>query len=362
LSDDGAQTGAGNPTLSGMVNLAPGAEPTETGTNPGATQDDAAETNGNMTIDFGFVPTMSIGSTVFADVNNDGIQQTTNPLEDGIAGVTVQLFYDADNNPATPPVLVGTTATDANGNYYFPNLPEGNYTVVLPTPPGSAPVSSTGTSGDNGVDGNDNGDQPGGTGTAISSGVIVLQGGTETSNEPNQGGTADDANDSNGDMTVDFGLVPNQSVGSTVFFDMNNDGIQLGVNEIGIASITVQLLYDANNDGAITAAELVPVLTTTTNAMGNYFFGTLPSGNYQIVIPTTPQGAPLSSTTPATTDNNIDSNDDGVQPGGIGTVVTSPIFNLANNAENLDANEAGQGGTQDNTAANPDANGNMTRM
>ncbi len=97
-----------------------------------------------MTVDFGFVPTMSIGSTVFADPNNNGIQDITNPLEDGIADVTVQLFYDSDNNPATPPVLVGTTMTDADGNYYFPNLPEGNYTVTLPTPPGSAPVSSTG--------------------------------------------------------------------------------------------------------------------------------------------------------------------------------------------------------------------------
>ena len=97
-----------------------------------------------MTVDFGFVPTMSLGSTVFADVNNDGIQQTTNPLEDGIAGVTVQLFFDADGN-GTPETLALTTVTDANGNYYFPNLPEGNYQVVLPTPPASAPVSSTPT-------------------------------------------------------------------------------------------------------------------------------------------------------------------------------------------------------------------------
>ncbi len=160
-------------------------------------------------------------------------------------------------------------------------------------------------------------------------------------------------------MTVDFGLVPNMSIGSTVFFDMNNDGTQSGVNEIGIANITVQLLYDANNDGFITGSELVPVLTTT-NGSGNYFFGSLPSGNYQVVIPTTPQGAPLSSTITATTDNNVDSNDDGAQPGGIGTATSSPVFNLSNNGEVLDAAEAGQGGQQDNTAANPDQNGNMT--
>jgi hypothetical protein len=358
-NDNGTQTGIGNPTLSDVFNLAPTAE-TTTEPNQGGAQDDAtpaADANGNMTIDFGFVPTMSIGSMVFADVNNDGVQNTTNPLEDGIAGVTVQLFYDSDNNPVTPPVLVGTTTTDANGNYYFPNLPEGNYTVVLPTPPGSAPISSTGTTA--GVDVTDNGTQTG-SGNPISSDVIVLQGGTETRNESGQGGTVDDANDSNGDMTVDFGLVPNQSVGSTVFFDINNDGVQSGVNEIGIESITVQLLYDANNDGLITAAELIPVATTTTDANGNYFFGVLPSGNYQVVIPTTPQGAPLSSTTPPTTDNDLDSNDDGAQPGGIGTITASPVFNLSNNGEVLDAAEAGQGGQQDNTPENPDQNGNMT--
>ena len=50
---------------------------------------DAADTNGNMTVDFGFVPNMSIGSTVFYDPNNHGTQDIANPLEDGIAGVTV---------------------------------------------------------------------------------------------------------------------------------------------------------------------------------------------------------------------------------------------------------------------------------
>ncbi len=156
-----------------------------------------------------------------------------------------------------------------NGNYYFPNLPEGNYQVgvtYLPAPTHLYPRA--GTSGDNGVDGNDNGDQPGGPGTPILSTVITLNGGTETSNEPNQGGTQDDANDTNGDMTVDFGLVPNMSIGSTVFYDMNNDGTQNLANpqETGIQGIVLNLLYDANNDGAITAAELNPVATATTDA------------------------------------------------------------------------------------------------
>ena len=81
-------------------------------------------------------------------------------------------------------------------------------------------------------------------------------------------------------MTVDFGLVPNMSIGSTVFYDMNNNGVQGGANEVGIPGITVQLLYDANNNGVIDNTEQNPVLTATTDANGNYFFGNLPAGNY----------------------------------------------------------------------------------
>ncbi|MBC6995294.1 hypothetical protein H9S92_14065, partial [Lewinella lacunae] len=86
--------------LDGTVASAPfdltaGSNPTEAGGFPGDDQDDAEETNGNMTIDFGFLPNMSVGSTVFYDVDDNGVQDLTNPLEYGIAGVTVNLYFDA---------------------------------------------------------------------------------------------------------------------------------------------------------------------------------------------------------------------------------------------------------------------------
>lgn len=68
-----------------------------------------------MTVDFGFIPTMSLGSTVFADPNNDGIQNLANPLEDGLPNVPVQLYDHADNdgdlNDAGENVPVLTTTT-----------------------------------------------------------------------------------------------------------------------------------------------------------------------------------------------------------------------------------------------------------
>ncbi len=92
--DNGAQPGGiGTVVSSPMINLTAGAEPTEANTFPGNAQDNTADNNGDMTVDFGFVPAMSIGSTVFFDPNNNGVQDVANPLEDGIAGVTVQPVF-----------------------------------------------------------------------------------------------------------------------------------------------------------------------------------------------------------------------------------------------------------------------------
>lgn len=65
------------------------------------------------------------------------------------------MYYDADNNPATPPVQVNMTMTDTDGNYYFGMLPPGNYTVAIPTAPAGTNGSSAGQDGDTGTDGND---------------------------------------------------------------------------------------------------------------------------------------------------------------------------------------------------------------
>jgi hypothetical protein len=147
-----------------IINLSNGAENLDAAeAGQGGTQDNTAanpDANGNMTVDFGFVPMMSIGSTVFYDPNNNGIQDAANPQEDGIAGVPVNLYYDANNNGVidggeTTPLL--TTTTDANGDYYFDMLSPGNYVVGIPTAPAGTNGSSTGQDGDTNTDSNDNG-------------------------------------------------------------------------------------------------------------------------------------------------------------------------------------------------------------
>ena len=79
----------------------------------------------NLTVDAGlYQPTSGIGDFVFADTDNDGIQDNG---EVGVPGIVVKL-YDCSNN------LISTTLTDADGLYRFSNIPAGDYDVrfILP--------------------------------------------------------------------------------------------------------------------------------------------------------------------------------------------------------------------------------------
>jgi uncharacterized repeat protein (TIGR01451 family) len=354
-NDNGSQPGgSGTPILSNVFNLTGDSE-TTTEPNQGGAQDGTAgapDNDGDMTIDFGLVPNHSIGSTVFNDNNNNGIQDA---IDLGISAVGIQLLYDNDNNPSTPMVLAASTTTDSIGNYIFTNLPAGNYMVVIPTVPSSAPTSSAldNVGGETDTDSNDNGTQPGGVGTAVSSGIITLTNmGEATSAETGQGGLQDStsaAPDNQGDMTVDFGFVPYTSVGSNVFVDSDNNGVDDGTaNEPGIAGVTVQVFDAATN---------ALVGTAITDSMGNWLVDSLLPGDYYAVIATPSAQYPTSSTL----DNvggtdGVDNNDNGVQATS-GASVTTPVFTLTGNGEGVNATEPGSGGTQDD--AN-DANGDMS--
>lgn len=80
----------------------------------------------NLTVDAGlFKPRAVIGNYIWADKNNNGLQDAGEP---GFAGVIVTLF-----NGGVP---VATAVTDANGGYLFPNVAPGTYSMEftnLPT-------------------------------------------------------------------------------------------------------------------------------------------------------------------------------------------------------------------------------------
>lgn len=320
---------------------------------------------------------IEIGNRVWRDTNNNGRQD---PNEAVIANVLVGLYNASgtlistvETNAAGQYLFSSsTTATDVNADgdaipeydYGLAISPETNYTVAILSSnfnAGGALVGLAGTVANSTAAGSvttndavtDVRDSDGvNLGTAVGTGANLANLGVAFTT-----GTTGSNNHS-----FDFGFASAVSIGSTVFQDTNNNGIfETGAGEAGIGGVTVQLLYDANNDGAINGAELNPVATTTTSAVagsvGNYFFGGLTPGNYQVVIPTAPTTFTISSTTTVTTDNQIDNDDNGTQTA-IGGATVSPIINLTPGGEPLNAVETGQGGTQDD--ATGDASGDMT--
>ena len=183
----------------------------------------------------------SLGDKVWLDSNENGIQDSG---ENGIAGVTVNLF-DGSNQ------FLGSTTTDANGNYLFSQLTPDDYYIQVVKPNGY--VFSP----------KDNGSVD-----AIDSDVDILTGKTATTTiEPGEN-----------DLTWDAGMyLSKANIGDYVWYDTNKNGIQ-EIGENGASGVIVNL-YNNNN---------VLIATDTTDNNGNYLFSSLTPDNYyvQFVLPT----------------------------------------------------------------------------
>jgi uncharacterized repeat protein (TIGR01451 family) len=141
------------------------------------------------------------------------------PGETGVSGVTVELLDSGA-------VVIGTTTTDGSGLYTFAGLAPGDYSVRVTAPTG---VGTT-------------------TPTTVPVTLSV--------------GQAVD--------TVDFGL-RRATIGDRLWDDLDGDGVQ-DPGEPGVAGVTVELL---DNGGAAVAS-------TTTNASGDFAFGDLLAGDYEL--------------------------------------------------------------------------------
>ena len=218
--------------------------------------------------DFGFQPPPalpgSIGDLVWSDLNGDGIKQA---FEAGIAGVTVTLYRDLNNNGTidSADALFQTILTDSSGGYLFTGLPAGDYLVsVSPTDP-AIPVN--------------------GSGFKFVATTEVLYDVTLAA-----GGTFLDA---------DFGFAPPASIGDFVFFDTNANGSQ-DIGEPGIPDVTVRLYLDADNDGSPDGSHIATTVTADGTGLypaGFYEFTGLPAGTYFVQVDTTtlPTGVVLTA-------------------------------------------------------------------
>lgn len=241
--------------------------------------------------------TASIGDKVWNDLNGNGVQDAGEP---GMQGVAVTLY----NNSGTP---IDTVYTDINGNYIFPGLAAGNYTVGF----SNLPAGFAFTGQDLGANDATDSDVIPGTGRT---GTIVVAAGAAITN-------------------VDAGLrqgtpAGTATVGNRVWYDMDGDGLQ-DAGELGVAGVTVTL-RDAGPDGIFGNGDDV-LRTSTTNALGDFVFTGLPAGNYRVEYSTLPAGF---GTSPQNTGANDAIDSDGAAP--VGGVSTTGSFALALGEDKLD--------------------------
>ncbi len=276
-TDSNIATSNGNIHSSGVVMLTIGGEP--------ASGVDTDGTNGNLTVDFGFIG-VNLGNYVWVDVNGNGIQDEPPSAE--LDGVTVTLT-DVDRHT--------TISTTSNGGYYtFTNLlPNTQYTVTF-TPPAGYGF----TTPDQGSDSADS--------DAPTTGEVVVTTGTTD------------------DYTIDAGLVQALNLGNLVWHDANNNGM-VDSGEAGIPNVAVQLFREGDDPTTAT-----PLATATTDASGNYNFDNLAPGRYFVYMPTPPLAYPWSSTPTDTADNGEDNDDNGSQSV-LGAPVMSPVIELTVNSE-----------------------------
>ena len=252
---------------------------------------------------------IEIGNRVWADTDANGIQD---PGEAPIAGVTLNLYNGAGT-------LVGTTVTDANGEYNFlgkdsthpsprdAGHPNG-YTLIDPAAT-IAPGATYYVRADRALDSapggtlagralapaNQTGGRPALEADAVDSDAVLATP-TGLPSFPTITVVAGAAGAS--DHTRDLGFATAQlfNLGDKIWVDANNDGL-LDNGETGRNALTVALLDGAGNpvlDSGGTA------ITTTTSGDGDYLFTGLPNGTYRVQI-TTPAGFASSTGVPGGT-------------------------------------------------------------
>lgn len=297
--------------------------------------------------DFGYNDSGVIGDTVFADYNDNGIQD---PGEPGLPNVTVKLWQDNNHDGVIDDgdTLLATTVTDVNGNYSFTSLPGGDYIVAvdeLTLPAGyeattvnPLPVTLAAGETNNNIDfgftdfgsicgviwndANRNGiidpDEmkfanvqvvlTGPTGTVymntdangaycfenlpignytVTVNTNTLPLGYEETFDPD--GTLNNQFNVNlgvgQNVTGNFGYDGTAAIGDRVWNDVNGNGLQ-EPGEAGIPGVTVWLYEDLNANGQIDPGE--PLIgTDVTDINGNYNFTELNPGNYVVLADNT---------------------------------------------------------------------------
>ncbi|MEM7130419.1 MAG: SdrD B-like domain-containing protein, partial [Chloroflexota bacterium] len=359
-----------NGIRSGMITLSVGNEPTDDdhAGHPDSGAIVATDANTNLTVDFGFYEPLSLGNQVWLDSNDNGVVDGT---EAGIDGVVVNLYRDDDQDGTPDGGAIDSQTTADGGFYLFDNLSEGFYVVEIdsdnfqPDRPLDNLASSKITATDPNTDADDNDDNglddtdPATDG--VLSGTIELTVDGEPPAESPLGPDGDGiADDDNSNMTVDFGFYEPLSLGNIIWHDADNDGT-IDAGETGVDGVTVNLYLDADQNGV---ADGAAIASQTTADGGYYLFDDLLPNSYIVEVDAANfQGAnPLvgylsSQTTEASPNDDVDSNDNGLDDLAPATNgIKSATVTLLANAEPISETDLGTLG--DGSAA-PDSS-NLT--
>ena len=262
---------------------------------------DGDATNGNLTADCGFYPTVSVGDYIWEDKNADGVQDAD---ESGLSGAVVTLT-GADGISAVTDAAgkaVSSVTTSADGKYQFTNLIPGTYSVNV-KPTAGYHLSPGGADPDNNISNAD-------------SNCKAVEGGFQTLSFKlmSLDGKAGLTNNS-----VDCGFYRSVGLGSRLWVDIDGDGKQ-DTNEPGIPKATVTLVgLDGKPVVDIYGKTVAPQIT---GSNGDYFFGNLREGDYVLQV-TPPAGYNLTQGGSDPNDN-IGNDSNGVTKTD-GTVSSLPI-------------------------------------
>lgn len=309
--DNGDDTIAGG-VCSGVIDLGNTPEPTaETPANGGSAGNDGAGTaddHSNLTVDFGVIPSYSLGNQIWID-SGAGLDKANNGQFDSGEGLADGVLLELLDGTGTP---TGNTTTSSNGYYQFSNLTAGDYQVRIASSNfaqgGVLEGYQSCTHGNEAdanlnVDGNDNGIDVDPTIAGIITSTVTLGDGEPALEAPTQSGIAgnDGSNrpDAYNNLTVDLCVVKLTGIGNRLWIDESDpaarDDLQIdnGIfdpNEAPVANTQVQI-FPVGVDPKLAT----PYASTVTDAEGCYHVNDLPEGDYYAYIPATEfaSGKPL---------------------------------------------------------------------
>ncbi len=202
--------------------------------------------------DFGYVGLQGqIFGSIWEDVDRSGTA-TKGPLEPYLTNITVQLLTNGT-------VIATTTAT--NGTFQFIGSFSGSYVVRVDTNSGE-----------------------------LASGFWIQSfdsDGTATTNEVTLSLIA------GGSGQADFSYyeVDTYSLGDTVYYDWDGDGVQDAIDE-GITNVTLNLYRDINSNGVYDVGIDLSAGSDLTGASGDYLFTQLISNRYVVLVDLSSPGLP----------------------------------------------------------------------